>query len=114
VSRLVHFVHTAFSNGLCANWKKLLADVNLYKVGHHGSLNATPKSLWKLFDNKGSEHKHDRLETLCSTKAGKHGSVKSGTEVPRSVLVDELEKDSNFATTEDYKKTIFRDFDIKF
>src|SRR5262249_42993258 len=67
-------------------WKKLLEDVNVYKVGHHGSLNATPKSLWALFKNKGDEHKHGRLETLCSTKAGKHGSVKSGTEVPRHVL----------------------------
>src|SRR5215813_5489821 len=31
---------------------KALRSVNLYKVGHHGSLNATPKSLWKLFKNK--------------------------------------------------------------
>ena len=96
------------------DWTKLLADVNVYKVGHHGSLNATPKSLWKLFNNKGSEHKHGRLETLCSTKAGKHGSVRSGTEVPRSLLVKELEKDSDFATTERYVKQIARDFQIDF
>ena len=30
--------------------RQLLASVNLYKVGHHGSRNATPKSLWKLFE----------------------------------------------------------------
>jgi hypothetical protein len=95
-----------------AQWKKLLADVGLYKVGHHGSLNATPKSLWKLFDRKGGEHKHDRLETLCSTKPGKHGTVKSGTEVPRRVLVEELEKDSSFTSTECYRKTIYQDFTI--
>jgi len=93
-------------------WKKVLTGVNVYKVGHHGSLNATPKSLWALFANKGDEHKHDRLETLCSTKAGKHGNVKSGTEVPRHVLVDELKKDSAFISTEDFKKTIFEEIQI--
>jgi hypothetical protein len=93
-------------------WTKLLKDVNVYKVGHHGSLNATPKSLWALFSNKGDDHKHDRLETLCSTKSGKHGSVKSGTEVPRHTLVDELKKDSDFVSTEDFKKTIFEEIVI--
>jgi hypothetical protein len=84
-------------------WCELLKDVNLYKVGHHGSLNATPKSLWKLFRHKGDEQAHDRLETLCSTKAGKHGSTKSGTEVPRTVLVKELQTNSTFKSTELYK-----------
>ena len=84
-------------------WKTLLEDVNLYKVGHHGSLNATPKSLWTLFRHKGAEGAKDRLETLCSTKSGKHGSVASGTEVPRKVLVEELKKDSQFDSTENYK-----------
>ena len=84
-------------------WKALLQDVNLYKVGHHGSLNATPKSLWGLFRHKGKEHTPDRLETLCSTKSGKHGSAASGTEVPRKVLVEELKKDSLFDSTEAYK-----------
>jgi len=93
-------------------WKKLLADVNVYKVGHHGSLNATPKSLWKLFTHKGDEHKHNRLETLCSTKAGKHGNPKSGTEVPRHTLVDELKKESDFVSTESFKKTIFEEIKI--
>lgn len=85
-----------------AEWCDLLKDVNIYKVGHHGSLNATPKSLWKLFRRKGEEHSHDRLETLCSTKAGKHGSVSSGTEVPRSTLVDDLRTESDFNSTEEY------------
>jgi hypothetical protein len=84
-------------------WCELLRDVNLYKVGHHGSLNATPKSLWKLFRHKGNEHVRDRLVTLCSTKAGKHGNVRSGTEVPRTVLVKELQANSAFNSTESYK-----------
>ena len=83
------------------DWKKRLATVNLYKVGHHGSQNATPKPLWELFKNKGLPNKNNRLETLCSTKAGTYGSAKSGTEVPRKTLVVELKKDSNFTSTEE-------------
>jgi hypothetical protein len=81
-------------------WTRLLKDVNLYKVGHHGSLNATPKPLWALFRNKGVSGKKDRLGTLCSTKAGKHGSVTSGTEVPRRTLADELKRASTFVSSE--------------
>ena len=83
-----------------AQWRNLLKDVNLYKVGHHGSLNATPKTLWKLFDHKGEMGAKDRLETLCSTKSGKHGSFRSGTEVPRALLVQQLEAESDFSSTE--------------
>jgi beta-lactamase superfamily II metal-dependent hydrolase len=82
-------------------WCALLKDVNLYKVGHHGSLNATPKSLWKLFRHKGNSQTRDRLETLCSTKSGKHGSTRSGTEVPRKPLVQQLKIDSDFSSTEE-------------
>ena len=83
-------------------WKALLEDVTVYKVGHHGSLNATPKTLWGLFRHKGGVQAQSRLETLCSTKSGKHGSVGAGTEVPRRVLVEELKKGSRFESTEDY------------
>jgi hypothetical protein len=96
------------------DWTKRLADVNLYKVGHHGSLNATPKSLWALFKNKGEEGKKNRLESLCSTKAGKHGSTASGTEVPRKVLVDELKKSSDFFSTETPGQGLSHDVEIKF
>lgn len=85
-----------------AKWRALLEDVNLYKVGHHGSLNATPKTLWGLFKHKGGAGARERLETLCSTKSGKHGSVAAGTEVPRKTLVEELQKDSDFDSTETY------------
>ena len=85
-----------------AKWRALLEDVNLYKVGHHGSLNATPKTLWGLFKHKGGAGARERLETLCSTKSGKHGSAAAGTEVPRKTLVEELQKDSDFDSTETY------------
>lgn len=80
--------------------RKLLRDVNVYKVGHHGSLNATPKTLWNLFKNKNATQSKDRLKTVISTMAGKHGSATKGTEVPRRLLVDEFSKMSDYYSTE--------------
>jgi beta-lactamase superfamily II metal-dependent hydrolase len=71
-------------------WSDLLRDVSLYKVGHHGSLNATPKSLWKMFNRRGG-------------KTSKFGNSKSGTEVPRKLLLMELEANSNFVSTDSLK-----------
>jgi len=79
-----------------------LKNVDLYKVGHHGSLNATPKSLWSLFENRGTGRKRGRLTSVMSTMHGVHGHTKD-TAVPRSTLVEALEKDTAFETTEDLK-----------
>lgn len=79
-----------------------LADVELYKVGHHGSMNATPKTLWNLFKHKGASGE-DRLKTVMSTMHGTFGSDDAGTEVPRAKLVKELEAKSNLFTTEQIK-----------
>jgi hypothetical protein len=78
---------------------KLLARVNVYKVGHHGSLNATPKSMWKELANRGGKSKPDRLVALLSTKEHVHGSEAARTEVPRKLLVDALLKDSMLLDT---------------
>jgi len=96
-------------------WMALLKDVDLYKVGHHGSLNATPKTLWSAFRHKGQHGTQERIETLCSTKSGKHGSVDAGTEVPRRLLVDELKKDSDFTSTENYTAAdgLVREFSVR-
>lgn len=80
---------------------KLLEDVHFYKVGHHGSRNATPRTLWKNFAQKlSAEEKGDRLQTLVSTMKGKHGHQESNTEVPRATLVKELIGFSDYRTTE--------------
>jgi hypothetical protein len=80
--------------------RALLADVDVYKVGHHGSLNATPKTLlWENFTKKG---KTKRLRTLLSTLPGKHGKVASKTEVPRRPLLEALEKETTLLNTHDY------------
>ncbi len=94
-------------------WVKLLKDVDLYKVGHHGSLNATPKSLWNLFGKKSAgKPKPGNLTSLMSTEHGVHGE-KPETAVPRSTLVAELEEHSHHHSTEalpmdqDYVEIIF-------
>lgn len=78
-----------------------LAATNLYKVGHHGSLNATPKTLWKTFAHRStSESDPERLISVVSTMAGKHGSNDSRTEVPRTTLINELKENSDFHSTQ--------------
>ena len=78
----------------------LLGSVDLYKVGHHGSLNATPKTLWNGFRKKGDAARPERLTSVLSTLPGKHGTEASNTEVPRRPLVDELDKESHLHDTD--------------
>ena len=78
-----------------------LDEVDLYKVGHHGSLNATPKSMWNRFKKRGKSGTPDRLTSVMSTRNDKHGSIDAGTEVPRSKLVTELEAQSTLIDTRD-------------
>jgi len=56
-----------------AKLRKLLGGTTLYKVGHHGSRNATPQSLWKLFRKPSAEA--NRITTLLSTQAKVHEGV---------------------------------------
>jgi L-ascorbate metabolism protein UlaG (beta-lactamase superfamily) len=82
--------------------RKLLAEVDLYKVGHHGSRNATPKTLWAGFKRRNkSEKKRNRLQSVVSTMKGKHGTEAKRTEVPRESLVEALRADTDFHSTED-------------
>lgn len=89
--------------------RKRLEGVDVYKVGHHGSLNATPKSLWNAFERRSkSESQKDRLVTFLSTMPGKHGDTKRKTEVPRKPLVQALSTESTLlATTTLKSKELF-------
>jgi hypothetical protein len=78
----------------------MLDDVDVYKVGHHGSLNATPRSMWKRFKKKGGKDVAGRITSVLSTKHGKHGSDDKDTEVPRRTLVTELKAQSTLHSTE--------------
>jgi hypothetical protein len=97
------------------DYRKLLADTTLYKVGHHGSRNATPKAgLWDRFAKRSTKKDGaGRLWSVVSTMAGKHGTTEA-TKVPRKTLVDALKTDTNFRTTQDFERAEpdWRDFDI--
>lgn len=84
-----------------------LAACRLYKVGHHGSLNATPKTmLWQNFGT-AARPEADKLITVLSTLGGKHGSKARGTEVPRTTLVDALQQESKLIDTRTATKAQF-------
>lgn len=92
-----------------------LADTAVYKVGHHGSLNGTPKTMWFGFQRRGGVTATPRLRTLLSTLGGKHGKPSRGTEVPRAKLVDALEAESDLTSTQRMQalKEFWRDVDIR-
>ena len=97
--------------------KRMLADVDVYKVGHHGSRNANPISIWKGFTKKkGTNSGADVLRTFMSTMAGKHGGHNPKdphTEVPRESLVEALKKESeHFSTQMLERDKLFQEFDI--
>ena len=80
---------------------ELLGNVDLYKVGHHGSRNATPRRLWDLFNKRGDGGTADRLTSVMSTLHGVHGDSDAKTEVPRMSLVEALKNSSDLHSTED-------------
>lgn len=76
----------------------LLEDVDLYKVGHHGSRNATPRSLFKFW---GSEPDPNRpMVALMSTRRGVHGKS-TATRVPRATLIAALQRRMTLFSTDD-------------
>jgi hypothetical protein len=85
--------------------KKLLEDVDVYKVGHHGSHNATPVDLWHGFKNRNKQS----FNTFLSTRGGEYNNV------PLSSLEDALKTESHLHSTEDFKaKEIFERTTIQF
>lgn len=77
--------------------RRALAAVDLYKVGHHGSRNATPRSLMTLW-SEGAAAERPML-ALLSTRAGVHGK-REATAVPRSSLVNALTERMTVVTTD--------------
>ena len=67
--------------------RKILSSLDFYKVGHHGSTNATPKDALDAM--------REGVVAMVSTQPGCYGSTKSGTEVPRIPLLEAIEKKSD-------------------
>lgn len=84
-----------------AELKEALAGIDLYKVGHHGSRNATPRSLHALWVGRSDEL--PRLTSIMSTLSHVHGESEA-TAVPRETLVEALRQVSTLVSTEDLDK----------
>lgn len=84
----------------------LVSDIDLYKVGHHGSLNATPKKmLWEKLTRRNAPG-GARLRTILSTMPGKHmGKVGGGGEVPRKPLLKALKDETVLFSTDNLRKS---------
>jgi hypothetical protein len=65
----------------------LLRQIDLYKVGHHGSRNATPRTLFGLWTDPATIDRS--MTAMMSTKSGVFGKSPS-TFVPRETLVTAL------------------------
>jgi hypothetical protein len=111
---LKHTQTVASDEAIRQKFLALLKETDLYKVGHHGSRNATPKTLWdKMFNKKTAEktssiaEKDKAMLTVNSTMEGKHGHTEA-TKVPRKSLVEELDGRSRYYSTESITKD-FRD-----
>jgi ribonuclease BN (tRNA processing enzyme) len=78
--------------------RQKLAAVDLYKVGHHGSRNATPRSLHALWVDRPDTL--PRLTALMSTRPDVHGESEA-TAVPRATLVTALEQVASLISTDD-------------
>ena len=78
--------------------RERLSRVDLYKVGHHGSRNATPRSLFALWTTNRTAARP--MTGLLSTRAGVHGSSEA-TAVPRSTLLSALRERMTLLSTDD-------------
>lgn len=81
----------------------ILTSLDFYKVGHHGSGNATPKVAADAMAARSR-----KFACMCSTEAGVYGTENpddstKGTEVPRGPLLEKLESNSAFVRSDQIK-----------
>jgi len=74
---------TGTTPGISARASEILGSIDFYKVGHHGSTNATPIPAVGALNRD--------CAAMCSTATGAYGTPANKTEVPRTALMDALE-----------------------
>jgi hypothetical protein len=90
----------AASGAIKGTAQQILSSLDFYKVGHHGSGNATPKAAVQAM-GQGSK----KFAAMCSTQADVYGTEDpddetKGTEVPRAPLMVKLASESNFVRSD--------------
>ncbi|HEY6806949.1 MAG TPA: hypothetical protein VI306_25455 [Pyrinomonadaceae bacterium] len=76
----------------------ILSHLDFYKVGHHGSTNATPVS---AVETMGGD-----FASMCSTQEDSFGSEKNQSEVPRIPLLEALAKKSKIVRSDQFAITL--------
>jgi beta-lactamase superfamily II metal-dependent hydrolase len=74
---------TGSDPGISARAHDILSSIDFYKVGHHGSTNATPIPAVGALNHQ--------CASMCSTATGAYGCHAKKTEVPRTALMEALE-----------------------
>lgn len=77
--------------------RRRLANIDLVKVGHHGSRNGTPRSLHALWKERPLQRVRPTI--LLSSRAGVHGRTEA-TAVPRATLLRALLEVGEVYTTD--------------
>jgi beta-lactamase superfamily II metal-dependent hydrolase len=78
--------------------KAILANLDFYKVGHHGSTNATPISAVETMAGD--------FASMCSTQEDSFGTVANQSEVPRVPLLAALAKKSKIVRSDHFPVTV--------
>jgi beta-lactamase superfamily II metal-dependent hydrolase len=94
------------SGAMGAVARQILTSLDFYKVGHHGSGNATPKAAAEMMGTP-----NHRFASMCSTEAGVYGTEdpddpRKGTEVPRAPLLAKLASESAFVRSDQIAITV--------
>jgi beta-lactamase superfamily II metal-dependent hydrolase len=80
--------------------KELLQTIDFYKVGHHGSTNATPIQAVETAVDRTKSSKG--FVSMCSTEDGVYGNRGKGTEVPRDPLMKALADGSSLIRSDSF------------
>jgi beta-lactamase superfamily II metal-dependent hydrolase len=82
---------------------ELLRTIDFYKVGHHGSTNATPiQVVQALSDN----HSANGFVAMCSTQIDTYGNPDKDSEVPRIPLLTALGKGCALVRSDSFAVTV--------
>jgi len=82
--------------------QQILQTIDFYKVGHHGSTNATPIAVVEAL---GKDHSANGFVAMCSTEAAVYGNPAKGSEVPRDPLIEALGKECALVRSDAFEIT---------
>lgn len=80
--------------------QQILQTIDFYKVGHHGSTNATPIPVVEAL---GKNQSANGIVAMCSTQTDVYGNPDKGSEVPRVPLIKALGDESALVRSDSFQ-----------